>query len=299
MTKVRGPRDRGDRSAIRYLIRMIRHRVGDDFWLITQDDHARLSGQFAAHVGNKRFAAPTPYQETVDGVTMHDAGWPLHDDEPTLNPQGHPLHVLESPMSVAVRVWSESVRRAAAVNPYSGLLVSLHVLALSGLAMKRDQEMHERFKDGRDLFDLNKFQHKQVETQQDFRRRLDLPTNTPLTMGLAPAGTSAREDLLLFGYHLLKAMDAISLDVCSGGDLFRTIDDVYPRPGEAPVSLQVGHPGAFELTVDPWPFDDPRLSFDVPARRVPAQRYGSDDEFRRHYRDARRERVTVTVRRAT
>jgi hypothetical protein len=275
---------------------MIRHQMGDEFWLITQDDHARLSGRLAECVGNGLFSPPAPYQEMVDGIAMHDAGWPLHDEHPTLNPQGQPLHVLESPMSVAVRVWSESVRRAADKHPYSGLLVSLHVLALSTLAMKRDQSPHERYKDSRDLFDLNKFQHKQVEIQQDLRRQLELPTDTPLRLGLAPAGTSAREDLLLFGYHLLKAMDAISLDVCSGGDLFRTIEEVYPRPGVPPVPLRFGHPGHFELTIDPWPFDAARLTFDVPARRVPAQRYASDEEFHRYYRAAPVEPVTVSVR---
>src|SRR3954447_21600882 len=105
---------------------MIRHRLGDEFLLITQHDHAQLSGRFAARVGNALFSPPTPYLETVDGIAMHDCGWPLHDDaRPTLNPHGRPLHVLESPMSVAVPVWSESVRLATEHNAYSGLLVSL------------------------------------------------------------------------------------------------------------------------------------------------------------------------------
>src|SRR5436309_1353844 len=37
---------------------MIRHRQGDDFLLITQDDHARLSGRFAEQIGNAAFATP-------------------------------------------------------------------------------------------------------------------------------------------------------------------------------------------------------------------------------------------------
>src|SRR4051812_36566894 len=164
---------------------MIRHRLGDDFVLITQHDHAQLSGQLAGHVGNSLFSAPTPFQETVDGISLHDSGWPLHDDNPTLNPQGQPLHVLESPMSVATRVWGESVRRATEKSGWSGLLVSLHVLALSSLAQSRDQTPHERFKDPRDLFDLNKFQHKQIEHQQALRQTLDLRTDVPLRLGLA------------------------------------------------------------------------------------------------------------------
>src|SRR5688500_16293327 len=159
---------------------MIRHRLGEDFILITQHDHAQLSGRLAEHVGNALFAPPTPYQETVDGIALHDCGWPLHDDRPTLNAQGQPLHVLESPMSVAVKVWTESVRGATEKSPYAGLLVSLHVLALSALAQSRDQTPHERFKDARDLFELNKFQHKQVEHQQKMRAALELRTDVPL-----------------------------------------------------------------------------------------------------------------------
>jgi hypothetical protein len=276
---------------------MIRHRLGDDFVLITQHDHAQLSGRLAERIGNALFSAPTPFQETVDGIALHDCGWPLHDDNPTLNPQGQPLHVLESPMSVATRVWGESVRCATEKGPWSGLLVSLHVLALSALAQSRDQSPHERFKDPRDLFDLNKFQHKQIEHQQALRQALELRTDVPLRLGLAEPGTGAREDLLLFAYHLLKAMDRISLDVCSGEDLFDQIEEVYPRPGAAPVTLRIKHPAHFELAVDPWPFDQPRLSFEVPARRVPAQKYGGEDEFRRAYHAAPVAPVTVTVRR--
>src|SRR4051794_27947113 len=36
---------------------MIRRQVGQEFWLITQDDHAQVSGQLAAQLGNDRFAA--------------------------------------------------------------------------------------------------------------------------------------------------------------------------------------------------------------------------------------------------
>ena len=274
---------------------MIRHRLGDEFILITQHDHAQLSGRLAERVGNGLFSPPTPFHETVDGVALHDCGWPLHDDQPTLNPQGQPLHVLESPMAVAIPVWSESVRGAAEKHAYAGLLVSLHVLSLSALAQSRDQTPHERYKDAHDLFELNKFQHKQVELQRQFRSSLELRTDIPLRLGLSPPGTGAREDLLLFGYHLLKLVDRISLDVCSGEDLFQTVEEVYPRPGAEPLTLRVGHPAHFELTVDPWPFDAPELSFDVPARRVPAQKY-EEAEFRRAYAGAAVESVRVTVR---
>jgi hypothetical protein len=101
----------------------------------------------------------------------------------------------------------------------------------------------------------------------------------------------------LFGYHLLKAMDRTSLDVCSGEDLFETIEEVYPRPGAKPLTLRVGHPHHFELTLDPWPFGAPVLTYDIPCRRLPAQRYESEAEFHRFFNAAEPESVRLTVRR--
>jgi hypothetical protein len=201
-------------------------------------------------------------------------------------------------MAVAIRVWEESARRAAERNAYTGLLVSLHVMALSAVAQKKDDPLpHERWREPRELFELNKFQHRQAEHQERLRKALDMRTDLPLKLGLAEPGTSAREDLLLFNYNLLKTMDRISLDVCSSEDLFDTIETVYPRPGAAPVDLKVGHPGPRELTVDPWPFRGPRLEMDVPCRSMPARAYGDVKEFRAAYRAAPEEAMTVVVRR--
>src|SRR5438046_837847 len=82
---------------------MIRHRQGSDFLLIEQDEHARLSGWLAEHLGNAQFAGPDPREQTIRAIGMHDCSWPLHDHQPTLNKQGLPLHVLETPMPLATR----------------------------------------------------------------------------------------------------------------------------------------------------------------------------------------------------
>ena len=279
---------------------MIRHHSGDSFLLVTQHDHALLSGRLAREIGNDLFVPPSPFEEAVDGIALHDCGWPVHDDEaPTLNERGLPLNVLESPMDVAVRVWGESARRSAERDAYTGLLVSLHVLALSAVAQKKDDPLpHERWREPRELFELNKFQHRQAEHQERLRKSLGMRTDLPLKLGLATPGVDSREDLLLFNYNLLKTMDRISLDVCSSDDLFQTIEGVYPRPGATPVDLQVGHPAPRELTVDPWPFGRPRLELDVPCRRLPARPYEDVEEFHAAYHAAPAEQMSVTVRRA-
>src|SRR5688572_20860555 len=223
---------------------MIRHTRGDAFLLITQHDHALLSGKFAERIGNAMFAPPSPFEAAVAGIALHDCGWPVHDDEgPTLNAKGLPLHVLESPMDVATRVWGESVRRACERDPYTGLLVSLHVTALSTFAQSQGWIPHERAKTPAEHFMLNKFQQGQFEFQENVRRQLGMRTDLPLNNGLAEPGVDEREDQLLFNYHLLKTMDRVSLDLCCSEDLFPQIEDVYPRPGESPLTIKVWHTG--------------------------------------------------------
>lgn len=274
---------------------MIRHEQGDAFLLITQHDHALLSGKLAERIGNGMFAPPSPFHEAVDGIALHDCGWPVHDDEPTLNEKGKPLHVLESPMAVATRVWGESARRAAAKGPYTGLLVSLHVTALSTFAQSQGWVPHERAKNPTEHFMLNKFQQQQFELQDNLRRQLKMRTDLPLHNGLAEPGEDEAEDLLIFNYGLLKTMDRISLDACCGEDLFSEIEDVYPRPGDASVTIKVRHTGAGSMELSPWPFAAERLEFEVPCRRVPAKTYAGEEAFRQVYREAPVESYPVCV----
>lgn len=275
---------------------MIRTAVGDDFFLITQDDHARLSGAMAARVGNETFQRPSP--EVVAAISLHDAGWPLHDDAPTLNPRGVPLKVFESPANVAVPVWTESVRRAAEAGPYAQLLVSVHALSLSAMALASPSL-------GRtDQFTLLKFQQQQVERQEELRGRLGLSTGLPLHNGLAKPGTNQTEDLLAFNYGLLRALDRVSLEICFGGGMFNSIDGVIPQLGANPVELRINtiqSPAAatdpsVELVIKPWPFDAPELTFATPAKRVPSMPYQDTGYFRETYEAAPIVRVIAKLR---
>jgi hypothetical protein len=279
---------------------MIRHRHGSDNFLITQDDHAGLSGRLAEHFGNERFAAPLPRKQVIDAISMHDCGWPLHDDTPTLNPAGSPLHVFESPISISTRVWSESTRRAAEIDPYTGLLVSLHVLALSATVHKHDTTPAERDEHRQELFLLNQFHQDQIELQDGLRRQLGLRTDIPLRLGLAKADggfRDERENLLAFNYKLLRLMDRLSLELCCSEELPWKIDDLPPRPGAEPIDIRVIRLGQGQIAIDPWPFLAGRLEFGVPFRRVPATPFSDAEMFRQVYKRTPTEEFTVRVHR--
>ena len=98
--------------------RMIRHTQGDAFLLITQHDHALLSGKFAERIGNAMFAPPSPFQETVDGhraARLRLAGARRRGAD--AQRQGRAAARAGVADGVATRVWAESVKRAAAKEP--------------------------------------------------------------------------------------------------------------------------------------------------------------------------------------
>jgi hypothetical protein len=274
---------------------MIRRDADSHFLLITQHDHATLSGELARHLGNATFGAPSPLHETVEGIAHHDAGWPLHDDEPTLNKDGLPLHVFEVPGPVAIRVWSASVEHAAALGPYQGLLVSLHVLGLSAYAQAH---MAPGSWSRQDVFELNKFQHRQVEVQERLRAEVGLSSELPLHMGLAKLGASPADDLLLFNFRLLIAMDRVSLALCCGKNLFPKIEDVYAKPGQQPTTISLSMSGPNSLEVTPWPFsvEAEQIQLHVPAKRIGREPFTSAQAFHAAYRNAPNELLTFAIR---
>lgn len=277
---------------------MIRRRVGDEFFLITQHDHALLSGEFARHFGNSNFVRPDPFDAMIQGVSLHDCGWPLHDDCPTLNSLGEPIDVFESTRPLAFKVWTASAERAAAVDPYVGLLVSLHVLSLSTFAASPPPGMkHEQFdvSSMTERFEINKFQHREIERQERLRKQLGLRTDQPLHLGLAPKSNDPDEEKLLFNFRLLQAMDLTSLAICCTQPPTGRTQDLLYKPGGQIVYFTFDRVGPQTLAIDPWPFDRAQMTFDVPFRRVPARSYASDAEFQQIYASVATEQMTVTL----
>ncbi len=75
---------------------IVRERADGALILICQTDHAKLSGQYAAHWGNKDFARPQPYEAVVRAATFHDSGWYDYEASPTVAPDtGKPLNFMQ------------------------------------------------------------------------------------------------------------------------------------------------------------------------------------------------------------
>ncbi|MBC8108195.1 MAG: DUF3891 family protein [Anaerolineae bacterium] len=266
---------------------MIRRRVGDEFWLITQHEHALLSGELARHVGNKRFDAPS--ESAIRGIALHDCGWPVHDDQPTLNSKHQPIDLFESTHEIGLKVWQAGSERAvAAGDDYAALLVSLHVLSLSVKATTPQREQHEMFEmtNAKTRFEVNRFQHYQIELQERLRRKLGLSIDVPMRHGLAEDATTQAELTLHFHFRMLQAMDLISLALCCTNPPVAQIQNVIPRPGARTLTVNLKREAQGVLRVSPWMFRSAVVSVSVPYRAVPVRNFESNDEFREVYRSA-------------
>jgi hypothetical protein len=269
---------------------MIRRQVGDEFWLITQDDHAQISGELAQAIGNANFS-PTSSASAILGIALHDCGWPLHDNQPTLNGENLPLDVFESPREIGLHVWEASAERAAQRDDYAGLLVSLHSL---GLSVFVTEQTKWNLDDPRGRFEMNRFQHKMVELQESLRQRLGMKNDRPLKNGLAMDTRDPKEQKLLFDFRWLGAMDRLSLAICCTQPPFDSME-ILPRIGEPASGIKMVREGN-EILLDPWPLAKLRIEIEVPHRRLPAKKYTDVSEFRAAYAAAPIERFTAAVR---
>jgi hypothetical protein len=267
---------------------MIRRLVDDEFLLIPQDEHAKLSGLLAAHFGNRRFDPPTPREPVVEAIRMHDCGWPKFDARPSLNPDGYPLDVFESLHAVAIRAWEHAGDVMHGRDPYAQLLVSLHTLGLSGFAANH-------VKDRTAVFELNRFQHREIERQERLRRILGMSLETPLKLGLAIGTGDEHEERLRRNHWILQAMDRISLAACATEMPFDRVDNIVPREKLRPAPLLFSRSDATAVRVEPWPFDEDALALDLAVRRVPARAYRTPEDFLAVYDAAPDEPLRLTV----
>jgi hypothetical protein len=274
---------------------MIRRDQGNEFVLITQQDHALLSGELARHVGNGLFARPAPFDRVIQGISLHDCGWPTHDNHPTLNANGQPRHVFESTPDISLPIFTTSVDRVIAKDKYAGLLVSLHTMALvAHAATHQSEDASENAR--QELFRLNRFLHRQIEIQEGVRLSLGMRIDLPLRGGLAGPGRSEDEDLLLANFHLLEFLDQLSLILCFDRMVFDKVRPLFSQPGTAPLEMRIERESENIVRVDPWPFDVEQIEMQIPARRVPARIYESEAEFKQIYAAAPMDMVNLKVR---
>ena len=271
---------------------MLRLETETGWWLVTHPDHARLAGAFAEHWGNESFLPPEPRSHVLKGIARHDDGWTARDAAPLITRQGKPSAFSqelvgkysafeEIDLADYLSVRDRAVRVIAEEDAYAALLISMHTYSLLSEHADRSTIAPS------ELPLLDEFLAAQKEFQQSLRWRI---MADPV---FGPEQTE--EAIILDHFHLLQATDNLSLLTCVDfprpANLLHTLplrDGGYSR-------VQVRSKGSRHFVLEPYPFREPVLSFQFPARHVEGKAFSSRAELQAGFDAARVEMLTVRL----
>ncbi len=231
---------------------IVRYESDGSIVMIAQNDHAQLSGLFAAHWGNDTFERPRPYASLVRAAMFHDRGWIRYETGPQLNPEtGKTPNYREVPND---RTQLEAFEWAgdwlSAIDPYAGLMITKH---RSGLWQGRYGVITHppAIKRGTLPPEIQAFIARSEAKQKVAAEKLD-----------------AKE--LAINYNLLQVWDMMSLYICSTEVL--KPDRIEPVPvaysASAGVALALTPLQSSTIALDPYPFCQPSLTPNVIFRRL-------------------------------
>jgi hypothetical protein len=168
------------------------------YLLITQPDHARLSGELAALIQAPFMPEVKP--AIAKAIAVHDDGWArrfaferdLHGDPPRTN-TGRPQHFMQVTVEESLAAWTGSIKAAGEVSRLGEYMVSAHFARIGRTRMQMEVDTAE------DLRHLEGFVHGEEEWQAEHEPEI----------GRTKEQVSEYVDLLQF-------CDLLSLYLCCG-----------------------------------------------------------------------------------
>jgi hypothetical protein len=246
---------------------IVRYESDDSIVMITQNDHALVSGLFAAHWGNEKFEKPRPYASLVRAAMFHDRGWIRYETGPQLNPDtGKTPNYREVPNDRAqLQAFEWAGDWLSSIDAYAGLMIAKH---RTGLWQGRYGAITHppAVKRGKLSPDIEAFIVRSEAQQKT-------------------AGAELDAEELAINYNLLQVWDMMSLYICSTEVL--KPDRIEPVPvtySSAPgVGVTLTPQDAKTIAVDPYPFDRPSLTTNVVFRRLTQAKFEDSAELQSVY----------------
>lgn len=238
-------------------------------FVMTQIDHARLSGEFAAAFGNEIFSPLNPEDPMVYVAAHHDDGWDETDAACLMDSQtGLPFHLTQTPLTELVKTSARSPQSNEDFHPYSGLMSSMHTYGLFNGRYGLSDKI---------FIDLIPTEHKQaVEAMlaKEVARQARIKANF---LGSAEAHLVS-EDTLFSNYKLLQFFDTLALYFHMVHPAARGISTFLNVPRsigqDVVITLEPVADDVFAL--DPYPFRETDLNFSFAGRYLTPQPPGTD-----------------------
>lgn len=258
---------------------MVIRETGDgSTYVSTQEEHAELSAQFAAHWGNDRFAQLRPYDTMVFATTFHDSGYREWEGVPRMDvekgrPYGHRERI-PGFQETELKAYRRNVDWVRDHDLYAGLLVSMH---RTGLWRGRYDVLTRPKPRVRDLSDAVQAVLGELEDQQHQDK------------AVLAAGNSVFEDELWINYRMLQLFDLLSLYFCCDGygDSGFREERLAPIPAgymsDDAVELRLEPNPNGSVKIHPYPFDVAPLRVSVRTRRMQHGQYQSEADCRAAY----------------
>jgi hypothetical protein len=271
---------------------MLRKETETGWLLVTHPDHARLAGDFAAAWGNAQFRSPVPRARVLKAISHHDDGWIARDAHPAVTREGKPSAFSvelvgkysafeEIDLDQYLTVRQRAVQSMAADDPYAALLVLMHTYSL--LTEHADRSTIA----AKDLPLLDRFLEHLQTTRKQLRAAIDEDTN------LAPEEKS--EEMIQEHFHLLQACDNLSLLSCVAYEKPANLLHPLPLKGGSSTEVKVIPVGPRRFQLAPWPFFEPELTFQLPARHVDGKTFASSEELTAAFDNADEKHFPVTL----
>jgi hypothetical protein len=103
------------------------------------------------------------------------------------------------------------------------------------------------------------------------------------------------EDAILDHFRLLQANDYLSLLTCVDFQKPVNLLHALPTRGGRHTPVQVRAKGTRHFVLDPYPLDEPSISFQFPARHAKGKHFSSAKELQEAFAVAPVETLSVTV----
>ena len=209
--------------------------------VVTQNDHARLSGQILELLPE---LADHPRRDALlIAAHRHDSGWQEEDSAPSVDDDGAPHDFLSLPTRRRLEIWRRGTERCLEQDGYAGLLVILHAARLFEESLQRSPD---------------------PDVAEELRRLGDRRDELLEELEVSPQ--EASED-----YRWLDLVDLLSLVACNRWPgPFRK---VLPRDREIQITWQ-----GDSLRLDPFLLAGD-TTFSVPQRRVEPKTFATSTDF--------------------
>ena len=245
---------------------MIRREVrvtdGTSQWmLIPQVEHARLSGELAAHWGAGSSGGIPCRDQVLPAIYHHDDGWWQWDSAPELDPEwGRPYAFNEMRLAAALEIWQGSIEAVNGYGPLAQWIVAGHFSAL-----------------------LRESSSAQAAAASAWLADYDQRRGSWLAAWHDENPTEHQLDLADRALGYLQLFDALSLWLCCADR-----DSPHTMATPAGAWLTLTPSGSGQVTLSPWPLDVDSLKLRITGDMVSATRYHDARELRQAYRGVER-----------